>query len=155
MSEWRYCRPCNGTGKISSGLWTDKEGQRVLVDRVTRTCERCNGEGILREPESDVEIRGEARAKPSAPAGIPSMAEAQRKDMKRPRDLFGHPVRPPREDAIHAAIVEFLTIAGHSRLLWFHPANGAMVSPSARMYFARLGVIPACLICALCCRTRR
>jgi hypothetical protein len=62
--------------------------------------------------------------------------------MKRPRDLFGHPIRPPREDAIHAAIVEFLTIAGHSRLLYFHPANGSLVSPSARMYFARLGVYP-------------
>jgi hypothetical protein len=62
--------------------------------------------------------------------------------MKRPKDLFGHPIRPPREDAIHAAIVEFLTIAGHSRLLWFHPPNSAMVKPSARMYFARLGVFP-------------
>ena len=61
--------------------------------------------------------------------------------MKRPRDLFGHVIRPPREDVIHAAIVEFLTIAGHSRLLWWHVPNGAMVKPSARMYFARLGAL--------------
>jgi len=59
--------------------------------------------------------------------------------MKRPKDLFGHPVRPPREDAIHAAIVEFLRMAGHPKLLWWHVPNGAMVKPSARMYFARLG----------------
>ena len=62
--------------------------------------------------------------------------------MKRPRDLFGHVVRPPREDAIHAAIVEFLCMAAHPRLLWWHVPNGAMVKPSARMYFARLGALP-------------
>jgi VRR-NUC domain len=61
---------------------------------------------------------------------------------KRPKDLFGHPVRPPREDAIHAAIVEFLCLAAHPRTLFFHPANGSLVKPSARMYFARLGVFP-------------
>jgi hypothetical protein len=62
--------------------------------------------------------------------------------MKRPRDLFGHPLRATREDAIHAGIVEFLTLAAHSKLLWLHVPNGAMVKPSARMYFARLGVLP-------------
>ena len=62
--------------------------------------------------------------------------------MKRPRDLFGHPIRPPREDAIHAAIIEYLCLCAHSKLLWFHPPNSAMVKPSARMYFARLGVFP-------------
>jgi hypothetical protein len=61
--------------------------------------------------------------------------------MKRPRDLFGHPIRPPREDAIHAAIVEFLCLAAHSKLLWWHVPNGAMIKPSTRMYFARLGVM--------------
>ena len=61
---------------------------------------------------------------------------------KRPRDLFGNPVRPPREDAIHAAIVEYLSMAAHPRLLWWHVPNGAMVKPSARMYFARLGALP-------------
>jgi len=59
--------------------------------------------------------------------------------MKRAKDLFGHPLRATREDAIHAGIVEFLTIAAHPRLLWWHVPNGAMVKPSARMYFARLG----------------
>ena len=62
--------------------------------------------------------------------------------MKRPRDLFGHPVRPPREDAIHAAIVELLCLAAHPKLLWYHCPNSAMVKPSARVYFARLGVLP-------------
>jgi hypothetical protein len=62
--------------------------------------------------------------------------------MKRPKDLFGHPIRATREDAIHAGIVEFLTLAAHSKLLFFHPVNGALVKPSARMYFARLGVFP-------------
>ena len=62
--------------------------------------------------------------------------------MKRPRDLFGHVVRATREDAIHAGIVEFLTLAAHPRLMWFHVPNSAMVKPSARIYFARLGVFP-------------
>ena len=62
--------------------------------------------------------------------------------MKRPRDLFGHPLRATREDAIHAGIVEFLTIAAHPRLMWFHCPNGALMKPSSRMYFARLGVFP-------------
>ena len=62
--------------------------------------------------------------------------------MKRPRDLFGHPLRPTREDAIHAGIVELLRVAAHPRTLWFHVPNGALVKPSARMYFARLGVFP-------------
>jgi len=62
--------------------------------------------------------------------------------MKRPRDLFGHPLRATREDAIHAGIVEFLCMAAHPRLMWFHCPNGGLVKPSARMYFARLGVFP-------------
>ncbi len=62
--------------------------------------------------------------------------------MKRAKDLFGHPLRATREDAIHAGIVEFLCMAAHSKLLWLHVPNGAMVKPSARMYFARLGVLP-------------
>ena len=62
--------------------------------------------------------------------------------MKRPRDLFGHPLRATREDAIHAGIVEFLTMAAHPRLLWLHVPNGALIKPSSRMYFARLGVFP-------------
>ena len=62
--------------------------------------------------------------------------------MKRPRDLFGHVVRATREDAIHAGIVEFLTIAAHPRLMWWHCPNGALMKPSSRMYFARLGVFP-------------
>lgn len=62
--------------------------------------------------------------------------------MKRPRDLFGNPIRATREDAIHAGIVEFLCVAAHPRTLFFHPVNGALVKPSARMYFARLGVFP-------------
>jgi len=62
--------------------------------------------------------------------------------MKRPRDLFGHPLRATREDAIHAGIVEFLTLAAHPRLLWLHVPNGALIKPSSRMYFARLGVFP-------------
>jgi len=62
--------------------------------------------------------------------------------MKRAKDLFGNPLRATREDAIHAGIVEFLTLAAHSKLLWLHVPNGAMVKPSARMYFARLGVLP-------------
>ena len=62
--------------------------------------------------------------------------------MKRPKDLFGHPIRATREDAIHAGIVEFLCIAAHPTLLWLHVPNSAMVKPSARMYFARLGVLP-------------
>jgi hypothetical protein len=62
--------------------------------------------------------------------------------MKRPRDLFGHPIRATREDAIHAGIVEFLCMAAHPRTMFFHPVNGALVKPSSRMYFARLGVFP-------------
>lgn len=62
--------------------------------------------------------------------------------MKRPRDLFGNPLRATREDAIHAGIVEFLCMAAHPRLMWFHCPNGGLVKPSARMYFARLGVFP-------------
>jgi len=62
--------------------------------------------------------------------------------MKRPRDLFGNVIRATREDAIHAGIVEYLTIAAHPRLMWFHCPTGALVKPSARMYFARLGVFP-------------
>jgi len=62
--------------------------------------------------------------------------------MKRPKDLFGHPLRATREDAIHAGIVEFLTIAAHPRLLWWHCPNGALMKPSSRVYFARLGVFP-------------
>ena len=61
---------------------------------------------------------------------------------KRPRDLFGHVIRPPREDAIHAAIIELLCMAAHPRTLWWHCPNGAMMKPSTRMYFARLGVLP-------------
>lgn len=61
---------------------------------------------------------------------------------KRPRDLFGHVLRPPREDAIHAAIVEYLCLCAHPKTMFFHPVNGALVKPSARMYFARLGVFP-------------
>ena len=62
--------------------------------------------------------------------------------MKRPRDLFGNRLRPQREDAIHAGIVEYLCLCAHPKLLWLHVPNGAMVKPSARMYFARLGVLP-------------
>src|SRR5436190_15105816 len=62
--------------------------------------------------------------------------------MKRPRDLFGHPIRATREDAIHAGIVEFLCMAAHPRTMFFHCPNGGLVKPSARMYFARLGVFP-------------
>jgi hypothetical protein len=62
--------------------------------------------------------------------------------MKRPRDMFGHVIKGPREDAIHAGIVEFLTIAAHPRLMWFHCPNGGLVKPSARIYFSRLGVFP-------------
>jgi hypothetical protein len=61
---------------------------------------------------------------------------------KRPKDLFGHVIKGPREDAIHAGIVEFLCMAAHPRLMWFHCPNGGLVKPSARMYFARLGVFP-------------
>lgn len=50
--------------------------------------------------------------------------------------------RPILEDAIQASIVEFLCIAAHPKLLWWHTPNGAMVKDSARIYFARLGVIP-------------
>jgi hypothetical protein len=62
--------------------------------------------------------------------------------MKRPRDMFGYVIKGPREDAIHAGIVEFLCRAAHPRTMFFHPVNGALVKPSARMYFARLGVFP-------------
>jgi hypothetical protein len=62
--------------------------------------------------------------------------------MKRAKDLFGHPLRATREDAIHAGIVEYLTIAAHPRLMWWHCPNGALMKPSSRMYFARLGVFP-------------
>jgi hypothetical protein len=62
--------------------------------------------------------------------------------MKRAKDLFGHPLRATREDAIHAGIVEFLTLAAHPKLLWLHVPNGALIKPSSRMYFARLGVFP-------------
>ncbi len=62
--------------------------------------------------------------------------------VKRPRDLFGNPLPPPREDAIHAGIVALLRLAADRRTLWFHVPNGAMVKPAARMYFARLGVLP-------------
>jgi hypothetical protein len=62
--------------------------------------------------------------------------------MKRPRDLFGNPLRPPREDAIHAGIVELLCLCAHPKLLWYCVPNGALVKPSTRMYFARLGVYP-------------
>ena len=62
--------------------------------------------------------------------------------MKRPKDLFGHPLRPAREDAIHAGIVEYLCLCAHPKLMWFHVPNSALVKPSARMYFARLGVFP-------------
>jgi len=62
--------------------------------------------------------------------------------MKRAKDLFGHPIRATREDAIHAGIVEFLCMAAHPRLMWFHCPNGGLVKPSSRIYFARLGVFP-------------
>jgi hypothetical protein len=62
--------------------------------------------------------------------------------MKRAKDLFGNPLRATREDAIHAGIVELLCIAAHPKVMFFHPVNGALVKPSARMYFARLGVFP-------------
>jgi hypothetical protein len=62
--------------------------------------------------------------------------------MKRAKDLFGHPLRATREDAIHAGIVEFLCMAAHPRLMWFHCPNGGLVKPSARIYFSRLGVFP-------------
>jgi len=62
--------------------------------------------------------------------------------MKRPKDLFGHPIRATREDAIHAGIVEFLCMAAHPKLLWWHCPNGALMKPSSRVYFARLGVFP-------------
>jgi hypothetical protein len=62
--------------------------------------------------------------------------------VKRPRDLFGNPLRPQREDAIHAGIIEYLTLCAHPKLLYFHVPNSALVKPSARMYFARLGVFP-------------
>jgi len=62
--------------------------------------------------------------------------------MKRPKDLFGHPIRATREDAIHAGIVEYLTLCAHPRLMWFHCPTGALVKPSSRIYFARLGVFP-------------
>jgi hypothetical protein len=62
--------------------------------------------------------------------------------MKHARDLFGHVIKGPREDAIHAGIVEYLCLCAHPKLLWLHVPNSAMVKPSARMYFARLGVLP-------------
>jgi hypothetical protein len=61
---------------------------------------------------------------------------------RRPRDLFGKPVRPPREAALQRAIVELLKVAGHPRLLWFHVPNGALQTPAQRIFFTGLGVLP-------------
>ena len=74
---------------------------------------------------------------------------------KRPRDLFGNPVRPPREDAIHAAIVEFLCLCGTPRLLWFHSPewrNGEAIC--ADVFRAAWVSSLAWPICASCFLTR-
>jgi hypothetical protein len=38
--------------------------------------------------------------------------------------------------------VELLCLCAHQKLLWYCVPNGALAKPSARMYFARLGVYP-------------
>jgi len=59
----------------------------------------------------------------------------------RPRDLFGNPLRPQREDATHAAIVEFLGIAAHPKLLYFHVPSGFLERASQRVRAHRLGTL--------------
>jgi hypothetical protein len=56
MNGLRYCRACNGTGKITSGLWQDVDGLRMFVDRRVKLCERCSGSGFLSGPESAEEL---------------------------------------------------------------------------------------------------
>lgn len=60
---------------------------------------------------------------------------------RRPRDLFGNLIRPPREELIQRAIVEWLKIAAHPDCLWLHIPNGALERPSQRMRFAKLGAL--------------
>ena len=64
------------------------------------------------------------------------------KRQKRQRDLFGRVVRSPREDKLHKAIVEYLQLAAHPRLLYWHTPNSALIKPGQRIYFAQLGVLP-------------
>jgi hypothetical protein len=56
--------------------------------------------------------------------------------------LFGKLVRPPREVALHRAIVELLRVAGHPKMIWYHCPNSALTTPAQRIYFSQLGVLP-------------
>ena len=48
----------------------------------------------------------------------------------------------PREEAIHAAIADFLRVAAHPRLLWWHTPNSALERVSQRIRFSKLGTLP-------------
>jgi hypothetical protein len=61
--------------------------------------------------------------------------------MKRPRDLFGHVIKGPREDAIQAAIVQLLRLAADRRTIYLAIPNGIPASPRIGARFVKHGLL--------------
>jgi hypothetical protein len=61
--------------------------------------------------------------------------------MKRPRDLFGHVIKGPREDAIQEAIVQLLRLAADRRTIYFAIPNGIPASPRIGARFVKHGLL--------------
>jgi hypothetical protein len=61
--------------------------------------------------------------------------------MKRPRDLFGHVIKGPREDAIQEAIVQLLRLAADRRTIYLAIPNGIPASPRIGARFVKHGLL--------------
>jgi len=61
--------------------------------------------------------------------------------MKRAKDLFGHVIKGPREDAIQAAIVQLLRLAADRRTIYLAIPNGIPASPRIGARFVKHGLL--------------
>jgi len=61
--------------------------------------------------------------------------------MKRAKDLFGHVIKGPREDAIQEAIVQLLRLAADRRTIYLAIPNGIPASPRIGARFVKHGLL--------------
>jgi hypothetical protein len=61
--------------------------------------------------------------------------------VKRPRDLFGNPIKGPREDAIQEAIVQLLRLAADRRTIYLAIPNGIPASARIGARFVKAGLL--------------